>query len=360
MDARHMLPWLHALLGSASRGFSAEAHPIDGRGNFEIHPALELSLFAREPDVVDPVALTFDEDGRVFVVEMRDYPYGFGPERKPGGTVRLLEDTDGDGRIDRDRVFAEGLSFPTSIAPWNGGVIVAAPPEIVFLQDKDGDGKAETREVLLKGFVLGVTDSNFNGLRWGLDNRLHGLNGGNGGRITSTRKPGAAVALGELDFSFVPATGDFTTTYQTSGGFGLAFDDWGRSFVTHNINHIQQRILPASYLERFAGLLPVQGVRRISDHGAMARVYSLSHPETRLNHPEQSGHFSSSCCVGYIGWNGYPADLSGSVLVCDVVGNLVHRDVLQPDGPIFIARRSPAEQAREFFGSKDPSFRPTG
>src|SRR5436309_14362430 len=122
-----------AFAGSRLVGFSAEPHAIATTGTFALHPALELSLFAKEPDIVDPVALTFDEEGRVFVVEMRDYPYGIGSERKPGGTVRLLEDTDNDGKVDRSTLFAEGLSFPTSIAPWNGGVIVTAPPEILFL-----------------------------------------------------------------------------------------------------------------------------------------------------------------------------------------------------------------------------------
>ena len=157
-------------------------------GSYELHSGLQMSLYAREPDVVDPVALTWDDEGRMYVVEMRDYPYGFGPERKPGGTIRLLEDTDNDGKIDRSTLFAEGLSFPTSIAPWNGGVLVTAPPDILFLKDTDGDGKADVREVVLTGFVLGVTDSNLNGLRWGLDNRVHGVNGGNGGKVVSPRK----------------------------------------------------------------------------------------------------------------------------------------------------------------------------
>jgi putative membrane-bound dehydrogenase-like protein len=319
-----------------------------------------MTLFASEPDIVDPVGLTFDEDGRVYVVEMRDYPYGFGPDRKPGGTIRLLEDTNNDGRIDRSVLFAEGLSFPTSVAPWNGGVIVTAPPELVFLKDTDGDGKADVREVLLKGFILGVTDSNVNGLRWGLDNRLHGVNGGNGGTIVSTRRPGAPVPLRNFDFSFDPGSGDFTPTFHTSSGFGLVFDDWGRSFVTYNINHLQQRMIPTRYLARYPGFPPVEATSSISDHGEMSRIYPVSEPETRVNHPEQSGHFSSAGGMGFIGWSGYPADLPGSILVCDVVGNLVHRDVLEPDGPIFVARRSPTEQTREFFGSREGSFRPVG
>jgi putative membrane-bound dehydrogenase-like protein len=328
--------------------------------DYELHPQLEMSLFAREPDVVDPVALTFDEEGRVYVVEMRDYPYGVGPARQSGGTIRLLEDTNNDGKVDRSVLFAEGLSFPTSVAPWKGGILVAAPPEILFLKDTNGDGKADTREVLLKGFTLGVTDSNMNGLRWGLDNRVHGLNGGNGGSIVSTRKPGPPLEIRNLDFSFDPATGDVAPTYHTSAGFGLVFDDWGRSFVTYNINHIQQRMIPVRYLTRFPGFPPVQAVESISDHEEMSRIFPISVPETRVNHPEQSGHFSSAGGMGYIGTHGYPGDLYGSVLVCDVVGNLVHRDVLSPRGPIFVASRSPAEQKSEFFASRDPAFRPVG
>ena len=319
-----------------------------------------MTLFAAEPDVVDPVALTWDDQGRMYVVEMRDYPNGIGPRGTPGGTVRLLQDRDGDGQADSSVLFADGLSFPTSIAPWNGGVIVAAPPEILFLRDTNGDGKADQREVLLKGFELDVTDSNVNGLRWGLDNRLHGVNGGNGGSIVSVRTNGPAVPLSNCDFAFDPATGEFSLTYHTSGGFGLVFDEWGRSFVTYNINHIQQRLIPVRYLNRFPGFPPLAGVESISDHEVMSRIYPISEPETRPNHPEQSGHFSAAGGLGYIGWEGYPGDLFGSVLVCDVVGNLVHRDVLSRSTPAFIARRSLSETNREWFASRDASFRPVG
>src|ERR1043166_6982511 len=242
------------------------AAALPGSESYELHPALEMSLFAREPDVVSPVALTWDEEGRMYVVEMRDYPYGFGPDRKPGGTIRLLEDTNNDGKIDRSTLFAEGLSFPTSVVPWNGGILVTAPPEILFLKDTDGDGKADVREVMLKGFVLGVTDSNVNGLRWGLDNRIHGVNGGNGGKVISSRGAGPPVDIRGLDFSFDPTTGDFTPTFHTSGGFGLVFDEWGHRFVTYNINHIQEQMIPVRYLPRFSGLPPIEAIQSISDH----------------------------------------------------------------------------------------------
>ncbi len=327
---------------------------------FESSVDLEITLFAAEPNVVDPVALTFDEKGKMYVVEMRDYPLGIGPEHKPGGTVRLLEDRDGDGRADHSSLFAEGLSFPTSIAPWNGGVLVTAPPDIIFLKDADGDGRADIREVLLSGFKLGVTDSNVNGLRWGLDNRVHGVNGGNGGIICSPRHPDRKLSLRDCDFSFDPNTGDVQLTYHTSGGFGLEFDEWGHSFATYNIDHIQQRIIPARYLMRFPGMLPERGTASISDHGEMARIFPASAPVTRVNHPEQAGHFSAAGGLGVLVANFFPGGQTASILVCDVVGNLVHRDLLLEEGPIYRATRAPGEQRREFLASKDPACRPVG
>ncbi|MGZ8899685.1 MAG: PVC-type heme-binding CxxCH protein, partial [Limisphaerales bacterium] len=327
---------------------------------FKIDSRLEISLFAAEPDVIDPVALTFDEAGRMYVVEMRDYPYGVGADNKPGGTVRLLEDTDRDGKADKSSIFARELSFPTSIAPWNGGVFVTAPPDIFYLKDTNNDGVADVREVYFTGFVLGVTDSNANGLRWGLDNRLHGLNGGNGGRITSPKKPQLSVELGNADFSFNPVGWDLTPTYQSSGGFGLVFDEFGRSFVTHNINHIQQRILPLPSLWRFPGMFPVEATRSISDHGDMARIFPISIAQTRPNHPEQAGHFSSSGGLGYIGYDAYPDDLYRSLTVGDVVGNIIHRDVLQTNGAVFSAQRSRSETNREFIASTDSNARLVG
>ena len=350
------------LLISALAAFPAAyaAEFAVGLVGYELHPALEMKLFAAEPDIVDPVGMTFDEQGNIYVVEMRDYPLGIGPGRKPGSTVRLLRDDNGDGRVDKSVVFARDLSFVTSIAPWNGGVIVTAPPEIIFLKDTDGDGQADRREVLFRGFELGVTDSNVNGLRWGLDNRLHGANGGNGGAIRSARGPDVVIPLRRMDFSFDPASGDFRGTFQGSGGFGLVFDDWGRSFATYNIDHIQQRIIPVRYLERFPGFPPTAVTVSISDHGEMASIFPISPPETRVNHPEQAGHFSAAGGLGYIGSPFFPGDLRGSILVCDVVGNLVHRDLLREQGPIFAATRAPGEEKREFFASRDNAFRPVG
>src|SRR5687767_6759775 len=110
-----LLPLLIGLFAFIPVAVEAAASDQDLLKQHELHPSLQMTVFARDPDVVDPVALCWDEQGRMFVVEMIDYPYGMGPEKKPGGRVRLLEDLDGDGKAERSTVFAENLSFPTSI-----------------------------------------------------------------------------------------------------------------------------------------------------------------------------------------------------------------------------------------------------
>ena len=327
---------------------------------FSLDPRLTSELWCSEPDVVDPVGLAFDADGVAFVAECRDYPYGAGPAGKVGSTVRRLEDTDGDHRPDRSTLFASGLGYVTSVLAWRDGVLVVAPPEIVFLQDTDRDGLADRRSVIVRGLGLGVSDSLANSLRYHLDGWIHVANGGNGGRLTSPLRDSPPLVLGDHDFAFQPDTGEMVLTADTGGGFGLVFDAWGRGFTTYNINHIQHRFLPLSHARRHPGFPagPITG--NISDHGEMARIFPVAEPETRPNHPEQAGHFSAAGGMGLCDSPIFPLDLQGSVFVCDVVGHVVHRDVIRPDGPVFRASRAFEDEDREFLASHDPAFRPVG
>jgi putative membrane-bound dehydrogenase-like protein len=359
-----MNPKVIPLILSMLAGGKAEAQQIQSKeafvetGSFRHHPAIRMELVAMEPDVVDPVAASFGADGSMYVVEMRDYPYGEGPTGSPGGTIRKLL-LDGEGRLRSSHLFATGLSFPTSIACYREGILVAAK-DLVYLADTDGDHLADVRQVVLTGFNQKVTDSNFNGLRWGIDNRLHGVNGGNDGHIHEPGKPERGVSLNGADFTWDPWNQRTARSYHTGGGFGLVFDDYGRSFTTHNINHMLQRILPVEAMERFRGFPALHATVNISNHGAMARIYTISKAETRVNHPEQAGFFSSSGGMGILPETFRHGDLAGDLLVCDVVGNLVHRDVLHGHGPTFEARRAPEEKTREFIASRDNAFRPVG
>ena len=134
----------------------------------------KVELVVAEPLVMDPVDLAWGPDGKMWVVEMADYPLGLDGRGKPGGRVRYLEDTDGDGRYDRSTLFLENLSFPNGVMPWREGVLVTCAPEIFYAEDTDGDGKADVRRPLYVGFGECNQQHRVNHLRWGLDHLVYG------------------------------------------------------------------------------------------------------------------------------------------------------------------------------------------
>ena len=141
----------------------APRSPADSMKAFVLaDPDLTIELVASEPDVTSPVAIAWDEDGRLYVAEMNDYPVA-----PASGRIRRLEDRDGDGRYEHATVFADGLPFPNGVMPCFGGVLVTAAPNIWFLRDKDGDGRADERQVVLTGFGEGNTQLRVNGLYLG-------------------------------------------------------------------------------------------------------------------------------------------------------------------------------------------------
>jgi putative membrane-bound dehydrogenase-like protein len=164
--------------------------PGKALATFKVKSRFRLELAAAEPNVRDPVAIAFDENGRMFVIEMRDYS-----ERRDErlGTVRLLEDADNDGKFEKSTVFADGLPWPTAVICYGGGVFVATTPDILFLRDTNGDGKADERRIVFTGFGKGVERLNVqalpNSFNWTLDNRIHGAAGPNGGQITRPDAP---------------------------------------------------------------------------------------------------------------------------------------------------------------------------
>ncbi|AMV36102.1 PVC-type heme-binding CxxCH protein [Planctomyces sp. SH-PL62] len=315
-----------------------------------IDPDLTITLVASEPDVSSPVAAAWDEDGRLFVAEMLDYPRG-----PASGKVRLLEDRDGDGRYERASTFAEGLNFPNGVLPWNGGVLVTAAPDILFLKDDDGDGRADTRRVVLTGFAEGNTQLRVNGLTWGADGWVYGANGRSDGVV---RKPGdpdsAAVPLRFHDFRFRPDTGEIQTVSGFSQ-FGLPRDDWGRRFPSWNTIPIRHVVLEERTLARNPYLAESATVATILDPADGGRVFPLSPPPTTFNR-ESTTYFNASC-----GPTIYRGDLLGDVyrgnaFFGESLTNLVQRRILEHQGPTFLARR--AEPDREFLASTDPYFRP--
>ena len=331
---------------------------------FELHPAFELELAAAEPVVVDPIDLVFDERGRAFVLELPGYP-----DMKRPARVVAVSDRDGDGRWDARRVFADDLGMADSILPWRRGLLVAAPPDLVYLEDADGDGRAERRDVLLSGFAEGNPQHNVNALRYGLDNWLHGANGGNGARPFWPDAPNEVMELGQDDFRVdfrddsrgEPGSRRFERTGRGAGGFGMTFDPWGRPFGTHNLDHLSQLVIPRRYL----GRLPAswQNSRlRLAAHpdGGPAELFPIGVRQTRPNHPEQSSRFSAACGVTAYGGGAFDGagltDQGLAVFVADPSGNVVHRAVVDTDGAAAEAVRG--RSGVEFLASTDPLFRP--
>jgi putative membrane-bound dehydrogenase-like protein len=344
--------------------------------SFRTLKGFKVELAACEPEIVDPVAMAFDENGRLYVVEMRGYPNeGVGTGKITTGRIKLLEDRDGDGFFEKSTVFADGLRLPTSVMPYKGGVLVCNPPDILFMKDTDGDGRADKQRVLYSGFNLSNIQQMVNSLQWGLDNWVYGCAGLSGGTVHSAER--AEAPLVELRGRGIRFHPDIPGSLEpTSGGgqFGLAADDWGHWFTATNSQHLRQMVLPDEYLRRNP-FLPVRAVTLdIPDHDAACKVHRISPFEAwrverttrRKGGPEAKGlpstelvpgGFITSACSPLV----YRADLFpkryyGNTLVCDPANNLIHRDVLVPAGAKFVARR--ADSDCEFLASSDNWFRP--
>ncbi len=351
--------------------------PEEALRSFQIHEGFRVELFAAEPNVIDPVELVFDEQGRAFVAEMLDYPFDPPAGEKPKSRIRLLVDSNDDGRIDSASVFADGLRQVTSLLPWKGGLIATAAPDILYLQDTDGDGQADRREVLFTGFSMGDDpQSRVTNLRFGVDNWIYASNSRQQGTITSPIFPDApAVRVLGADFRFRLDRKRFE---PASGGaqFGLAMDDWGHRFLTQNTVHVRHVVIPRRYLERNPFLTSGRAVEDISDHGRpSAPIFQLTPPQywrevrTRMRQRRfdelsvdrkeiASGYFTGASGGTIYSGDTFGEEFRGNLFTGDVSGNLVHRDLLRADGVTFTAQRAAEERDREFLASTDPWFRP--
>jgi putative membrane-bound dehydrogenase-like protein len=325
--------------------------PREALKTFRVPEGFKVDLVAAEPDLMDPVAMAFDENGRIYVAEMADYPLG-----PPSGRIKLLESTRGDGVYDKCTTFATNVPYPNGVMPWKGGVLVTAAPDILYLKDTQGTGKADVREIVWTGFSEGNQQHRVNGLQFGLDNWIYGANGDSGGNV----RPGHAadakrVSIRGSDFRFRP---DMTGIEPVAGAsqYANTFDDWGNRFINNNSNHIYHPVLPLRYLGRNP-LLSVPAVTDvISDHGPASQVYPVSKMAERFNDYDTAGHFTSACSVMIYRADGLGAEFRGNAFCCEPVHNLVHRDIVTAKGATFSASR--AYEKREFLASTDNWCRP--
>ncbi len=353
--------------------------PADVLKTFKVKPGFKLELVAHEPLVIDPITMCFDEHGRLFVIEMIDYSER--REEKPHlGRVRMLVDTDADGKFDQSTVYADNLPWPTALVCYDGGLFIGATPDIFWVKDKDGDGKADERKVVFTGFAGGVDRLNvqalFNSFQWGIDGRIHGSCGTTGGNLV--KRAGDAsdqgISMRRVDFSFDPRNLDLRS--ETGGGqYGMSFDSQGRKFMCSNSSHAQHSVYDYRYLGRNQYYSMPSPQVAIAREGGAAEVFRLSSDEPwrvirtrwRISGVVRgsvegggrvSGYFTGATGITVYKGNALGAGFSDNLFVGDAGGNLVHRKIVDENGIDLIAHRPDDEQKLEFIASTDNWFRP--
>ncbi len=335
--------------------------PAESLKKLHLPAGFEAKIVACEPQVLDPVAFDWDAKGRMWVVEMADYPLGLDNAGARGGRIRILEDRDGDGVYETSTVFAEGLNFPTGILTWKGGAIVTAAPDILYLEDTKGSGRADKKEILFTGLSEGNQQLRANGLRWGMDNWVYVAAGGHHGKYGADTKlmhprSGRESLVGSRDFRFRPDTGDLEAESGPTQ-FGRNTDDWGHWFGTQNSNPLWQYVLPDRYLQRNPFFVaPNARVQMLG--GSNPRVYAASPPEKRYHSFEQAGCYTSACSGMIDRGSGMFGEGQVTAFVAEPFHNLVQQLVLQEDGVSYKATRGGLENEPDFFASEDRWCRP--
>ncbi|MEZ5388037.1 MAG: c-type cytochrome [Prosthecobacter sp.] len=350
--------------------------PKDAIATWQVKKGFKLQLAAHEPQVRDPIALCFDERGRMFVCEMIDYSE-MRDVTPHLGRISMLEDKDGDGYFETSQVFADDLPWPTAVIWANGGLYVGATPDIWRFEDKNGDGKAEVREKVFTGFGTGLKILNVQGLmnsfQWGQDNRIHLLaGGGNRGVVTCLKRPDLkGVELGGKDFWFNPLTHEFGLE---GGGaqYGMSFDNYGRKFGCSNSDHLQYWVYDDKYANRNPYYQMPRAKESIAADGGAAEVFRISPDEpwriirTRWRIAgvvkgvvegggRVSGYFTGATGTTIYRGDAYGPDFVNNSFTGDAGGQLVHRKIIKSsaDGISLVGERPADEHGFEFAASKD-------
>jgi putative membrane-bound dehydrogenase-like protein len=333
--------------------------------SFRLEPGFKMELVAAEPMVAAPVAMAFDEDGRLFVVEVLGS--GLPGDAAAGpGRVRVLEGADEQGAATSSKIYSQDLLSASAVACYAGGIFVAAGSEVIYLKDSHRDGGADVRQVVLSGF--GGTNATrpsgrLNNFKWALDNRIHAVTAGMGGLVNAANWPGEPVSLGGCDFSFNPRT---LAVFRESGPAqsGLTFDNFGRRFVSDPAKPLRLSMYDEPYIERnpyhpkapafidvvspglqifSAGQAPVAA--RLPVGGARA----MTNEPVRLSHAAGALIYRGSL---------FATNYLGNAFIPDPDAHVIHRAVLRDNGFGIAAERAAEERATEFLVSTDPAFRP--
>lgn len=340
-----LFSWLLQCSTPGNEGPSPPKTAEEEEKTFVIEPGLSVQLVVAEPMIQDPIVITFDEDGRMWVVEMR----GFMPdidgkgERDPVGRVSILEDTDGDGNMDKHIVYLDSLIMPRALAVVKGGALVVEQEALWYVSDRDGDGKADNKQLIDKDYAGSkMPEHAGNGLLRGIDNWYYNA------------KSRFRYAL--RDGQWIRDSTEFR------GQWGISHDDIGRLYYNYNWSQLHADLVPPNYLSRNPHHDPTSGIdygvtidRRvypIRDNPAVNRGYI---PGT-LNAEGRLLEFTAACSPFYYRGGAFSAAYRDNVYVCEPSGNLVKRNVVKHKG-LYVSASDP-HPGSEFLASTDERFRP--
>jgi len=305
--------------------------PEEAQKKFTLPPGFEIRLFASEPEVVNPVAMTWDERGRLWVVELYEYPLGAKSGERGRDRIKILEDTDADGRADKVTVFADGFSLATGILLGHGGVLLGQAPHLLLLQDTNapvGAGigafqKANKQTVLLTGFGLEDRHELLNGFTWGPDGQLYMTHGVfTRANVTSPDRPGEpAVRMDAAVARYNFQTKKFEVFADgTSNPWGVDFDRAGNAFLSACVIDHMFHMAPGGIYER-------QG-------GQPQFPYAYQLLPSIVDHRHKMAAYAG--IQVYLG-DQWPAEHYGTIFCGNLHDNAVHQDVLTPHGSTFIS-----------------------
>ena len=305
----------------------------DSMKTMQVPPGFEVQLFASEPDIVKPIAMNWDERGRLWVVESVDYPNDYNFQTTVGvgrDRIKICEDTDGDGKADKFTVFAEGLNIPTGLTFWNGGVIVGAAPQLLYLKDTNGDDKADVKTIIEAGWGTRDTHSGIGNLQYGFDNFIWGSIGYSG--FNGKTPDGKTMNFQQGIFRMRPdgTKMEFMGAFSNNTwglGFSETFDLFGS---TANNTHAVYVGIPPRYSADVKGLPVRAGSKKIDGHYYMA-------PDTfNVRQVDVMGGFTAANGFNLYTARAYPREYWNRIaFVNEPTGRVVHRAILEKNGAGF-------------------------
>lgn len=333
----------------------SETHSVASvAGALSVRDGYSIHAVASEPLVVDPVSARLDARGRLWVVEMPDYPTGPREGHGPSGRIKVLQDTDGDGRFDEGKVFADGLLFATGVQPYRSGAFVTLSGKIIYLEDVDGDGRADKQQELFEGFAEQNEQLRANHPTLGPDGLIYVAGGLRGGSIRSLspkyENKTELVNLRDRDFCFDPE-GGYWGSIPGKSQFGVSIDDFGRRFGCSNRNPAMMTPLSMDSVDRDPLLVARDAIHDVALAAEKSQVVARGTAWTTSN--LHAGQFSAACGVFAPGWRESDREW---LLACEPTAYLVQRQRLQRSGSVWESWRE--SQPSEFVASSDSWFRP--